>query len=132
VQHDIRRLTYIQGRARLDAVHTYSQEVHSLAVTQESHPPNEVLAALRSIRCTPFERSFLSRLHGCLDPEPKPVLFVDWDTQSPWMDLMEDVRDHYLLSQYVCLRSLGVFPAHQALLVLMLNLIRNHEPRSRM
>lgn len=32
---------------------------------------------------------------------PLGVLAMDWETVSPWMNLMSDIRDHYALAQYV-------------------------------
>jgi hypothetical protein len=75
-------------------------EVHPLPPLPETPTPDEdTLNALYAIKRTPFHNSFLSRLHGCHPAEPKKVISVDWDARAPWMDLMDDIRDHYLLSQ---------------------------------
>ncbi|KAF5316276.1 hypothetical protein D9619_006571 [Psilocybe cf. subviscida] len=59
-------------------------------------PPNpEVLNALYAIKTTPFSSSLLSRIHGTREHLPHNVLAVDWDTRTPWMDLMQDIHDHY-------------------------------------
>jgi len=56
---------------------------------------------LEEIQTTPFDHSFLSRLQG----EARGYTFsgliaVDWETITPWMSLMSDIRDHYGLAQY--------------------------------
>jgi hypothetical protein len=70
----------------------------------------QVIDALHSIKSTPYENSFLSRLTGVQHDETPAVFAVDWQTISPWMDLMSDVRDHYRISQLVqtCSRIKGV------------------------
>ncbi|PPQ72446.1 hypothetical protein CVT26_003775 [Gymnopilus dilepis] len=54
----------------------------------------EVLEALNSIENTPFENSFISRLHGAKEASPG-VIAVDWEARTPWMNLMMDIRDHF-------------------------------------
>ena len=61
----------------------------------------EVLDALYAIKTTPYESSFLSRLYGFNSYLQKNVIAVDWETRTPWMELMQDIRDHYTLSQCV-------------------------------
>ena len=61
----------------------------------------QVIDALHSIKSTPYENSFLSRLTSVQQDETPAVIAVDWQTISPWMDLMSDVRDHYRISQFV-------------------------------
>jgi hypothetical protein len=41
----------------------------------------------------------LSRLNGFV-VHRSPVVAADWDVRTPWMELMEDVRDHYALKLY--------------------------------
>ncbi|KDN47050.1 hypothetical protein RSAG8_03827, partial [Rhizoctonia solani AG-8 WAC10335] len=60
-------------------------------------PPQEVLDRLYAIKTTPLENSFASRLYGGQFSEPT-VFVQDWETMSPWMELMADVMDHYRLS----------------------------------
>jgi hypothetical protein len=75
-------------------------EARPLAPLATPPPPDPaVLAALHVIRSTPFEHSFLSRLHGAFVERPYNVISVDWATRAPWMDLMADVRDHYAVMQ---------------------------------
>jgi len=57
-----------------------------------------VLDALYAVQTTPYERCFLSRLHG-VRPERVPGLIaLDWEAHSPWMELMSDIREHYSLA----------------------------------
>ncbi|KAF8159861.1 hypothetical protein B0H34DRAFT_843548 [Crassisporium funariophilum] len=72
-------------------------------LTPLSPPPpppvnHEVLHALYDIKTTPFRCSFLSRLHGTRDLFPDGLVAVDWETRTPWMNLMADIRDHYTFS----------------------------------
>ncbi|CAE6402897.1 unnamed protein product [Rhizoctonia solani] len=60
-------------------------------------PPQDVLDRLYAIKTTPLENSFASRLYGGQFSEPT-VFFQDWETMSPWMELMADVMDHHRLS----------------------------------
>ncbi|CAE6527298.1 unnamed protein product [Rhizoctonia solani] len=60
-------------------------------------PPQEVLDGLYVIKVTPLENSFASRLYGGQFSEPT-IFFQDWETMSPWMELMADVMDHHRLS----------------------------------
>ncbi|EED85667.1 predicted protein [Postia placenta Mad-698-R] len=57
----------------------------------------QVLDALYAIKTTPYEHSFLSRMGGFQPPRAPDPIAVDWETRSPWMDLMADVREHYSL-----------------------------------
>jgi hypothetical protein len=62
---------------------------------------NEVLDALYNIKTTPFGHSFLSRLHGFRGFVPPGLVAVDWETRTPWMNVMADIREHYLFAQSV-------------------------------
>ncbi|KAJ4479685.1 hypothetical protein C8J55DRAFT_560838 [Lentinula edodes] len=64
-----------------------------LTATQLS---TETVDALCSIRKTLYGHSFASRLHGNHARTPG-LIHVDWDTKTPWMNLMEDIREHYQL-----------------------------------
>ncbi|KAI1793494.1 hypothetical protein LXA43DRAFT_218154 [Ganoderma leucocontextum] len=57
-----------------------------------------VLDALYAIRTTPYESSFLSRLQGFSPSRQPGVIAIDWDTRTPWMELMADIREHYSLA----------------------------------
>ncbi|KIP02737.1 hypothetical protein PHLGIDRAFT_78686 [Phlebiopsis gigantea 11061_1 CR5-6] len=57
----------------------------------------EVLEALYAITTTPYDNSFLSRIRGFQPSAKPPALAVDWESRTPWMDLMCDIRDHYSL-----------------------------------
>ncbi|KAG2142817.1 uncharacterized protein EDB93DRAFT_1241493 [Suillus bovinus] len=58
-------------------------------------PQSGILNLLKSIRTTPYETSFLSRLCGRRLSTDSGLVAVDWETRSPWMELMTDVREHY-------------------------------------
>lgn len=58
----------------------------------------EVLEALYSIQTTPVEHSFLSRLQGTMSTDSSGLIAVDWETVTPWMNLMADIREHYSLA----------------------------------
>jgi len=63
-----------------------------------------VIDALYSIKTTAYSNSFASRIYGnTISEEDSKVIAVDWETQSPWMDLMTDIMDHYSLAQCVFL-----------------------------
>lgn len=68
------------------------------SIRPSSHVNEEVIDALNSVITTPFETSFISRLQGTKSAwSPAPVA-VDWDTISPWMRLMSEVRQHFALA----------------------------------
>lgn len=71
------------------------QPVHTLPVN------SEVLEGLHDIRTTPYSSSFLSRLRGFQPTLQESILAVDWDNVTPWMDLMNDIREHYTFMQWV-------------------------------
>ncbi|KAA1468905.1 hypothetical protein DENSPDRAFT_547940 [Dentipellis sp. KUC8613] len=66
---------------------------------REPLPNPQVLDALYAIKTTPYESSFLSRLHGAyVDiPDSRQPVAVDYESQAPWMELMEDICMHYAL-----------------------------------
>ncbi|GAB1518443.1 hypothetical protein RhiTH_001502 [Rhizoctonia solani] len=66
-------------------------------VIEPPPPPREVLNGLYAIKSTPLENSFVSRLYGGHISSPM-VFFQDWETMSPWMELMSDVMNHHRLS----------------------------------
>lgn len=63
-------------------------------VKTHNDPPTEVLEALENIKSTRFENSFLSRIYGTIS-DNLGTLSVDWLSETPWMQLMSDVRDHH-------------------------------------
>lgn len=76
-------------------------EQQPLAPTRPSLPVNEqVLNSLNSIITTPYENSFLSRLQGtrAMKRSLAPIA-IDWETVSPWVRLMSDIRQHWGLSK---------------------------------
>ncbi|KAI0311360.1 hypothetical protein OF83DRAFT_1295445 [Amylostereum chailletii] len=56
-------------------------------------PDPAVLAALHSIRTTPYAHSLAARIRGFHD-RPPAVVAADWEARAPWMELMQDVRLH--------------------------------------
>ncbi|TFY72440.1 hypothetical protein EVG20_g559 [Dentipellis fragilis] len=66
---------------------------------RDPHLKPQILDALYAIKTTPYESSFLSRLHGAhvSTPDLHQPVAVDWESQAPWMELMEDIRMHYAL-----------------------------------
>lgn len=65
-------------------------------------PPNpQVISALYGIQSTHYDNSFASRLLGSTVPSrDQPVLILrDWESRAPWMDLMDDIQEHYSLKQ---------------------------------
>ena len=61
----------------------------------------QVLDALYAIQTTPYDNSFLSRIQGYSPCRESGIIAIDWETRTPWMELMQDIRDHYTLSQCV-------------------------------
>ncbi|KAG6840720.1 hypothetical protein C0991_004806 [Blastosporella zonata] len=76
-----------------------AESFEALPASRASIPPNpDVIDALHDIQTTPFASSFLSRLQGTRAPIPPTAIAIDWETMTPWMSLMRDIRDHYVLS----------------------------------
>jgi len=100
---------------------SYEGPVNVLPPTQPTPATNpHVVDALYSIKTTPYECSFLSRLSGVMQAETLGVIAVDWETVSPWMNLVNDLRAHYRIAQYV---SIICFPC--------IGLILDYQPRAR-
>ncbi|KAI8969382.1 hypothetical protein BD414DRAFT_503629 [Trametes punicea] len=57
-----------------------------------------VLETLHAVQTTPYECSFLSRLAGLYSSKQSGVIAVDWETRTPWMELMADIRAHHALA----------------------------------
>lgn len=76
-------------------------------------PAPSVLDALYAVQTTPYANSFASRLAGSSfvisnnEVENgnckyrRTYLHRDWEGQSPWMDLMDDIHEHHSLMQCV-------------------------------
>lgn len=63
-------------------------------------PPNAVVIdALEAIKTTPFASSFAARLLGHAVDETAGYIARDWNTRSPWMNLMDDIHEHHTLAQ---------------------------------
>lgn len=61
-------------------------------------PHPETIDTLYGIQTTTLETSFLARLQGTRTL-PITAIAIDWETITPWMNLMNDIREHYKLSQ---------------------------------
>jgi hypothetical protein len=90
-----RRGTDIQGLDFVD--HNCLTSVPPQLPPQQ--PPSGIFDSLKSIRTTPYETSFLSRLCGHRPSKDSGLVAVDWETRSPWIELMTDVRNHYSYAQ---------------------------------
>ncbi|PPQ71672.1 hypothetical protein CVT24_007825, partial [Panaeolus cyanescens] len=73
-------------------------QLSPLNVSADALPHPEVLDALYSITTTKFDNSFLSRIHGSGEAIEQNLLAVDWQTKTPWMNLLSDIREHYSLA----------------------------------
>ncbi|KAF8880191.1 hypothetical protein BD779DRAFT_1101417 [Infundibulicybe gibba] len=98
------RKTKLARERRRAGVAIVEPQVHGevvvpLPLVPPSIPPNSVvLDTLEAIQTTPFEHSFLSRLWGARGYCTPGLIAVDWETQTPWMKLMIDLRAHYRLA----------------------------------
>ena len=78
------------------------KELTLLSISPQNLPASkEVLDALYNIETTPYDHSFLSRLRGSRSFVPPGLVAVDSETRTPWMNLMADIREHYLFAQFV-------------------------------
>ncbi|OJA20444.1 hypothetical protein AZE42_05730 [Rhizopogon vesiculosus] len=89
--HRERHRTGVQGLNFVD-----SNSLTSLpAQLAPQSPSSGIFDSLNAIRTTHYETSFLSRLSGHRPSKYSGLIAVDWETRSPWMELMTDVREHY-------------------------------------
>ncbi|TFK25101.1 hypothetical protein FA15DRAFT_372502 [Coprinopsis marcescibilis] len=96
-------LDRVQNNSRNSGAHHSPQAIEThltpFTPTRPSIPVNnEVLDALNDITTTPFENSFLSRLQGTRAAMAPSAIYIDWETVTPWMNLMMDIREHYALA----------------------------------
>lgn len=75
-------------------------DLEPCSTTPSSEPNKETLDALNSIQKTPYESSFASRIFGNIQLVER-TLHRDWRTRTVWMDVMDDIKLHYALSQSV-------------------------------
>lgn len=99
-QGNLRSIVLADGQQRTPSC---DKPVTPLSVQHTSDASPDVLSALYSIRTTPYENSFLSRLRGIPPVQNRSCLAVDWANRTPWMDLMQDIRDHFRMLQSVSL-----------------------------
>ncbi|KAF8920108.1 hypothetical protein CPB85DRAFT_611553 [Mucidula mucida] len=90
------RLEYDEHKVNLPTIplHASLRECSTLPAELDNVLPGHVLNGLQGISTTPYRCSFLSRLEAG-PPNPGNTVAVDWDACSPWMSLMEDIRQHY-------------------------------------
>jgi len=80
---------------------TFASSSESQAVTSDALP--SICTGLYSLKRTPYANSFASRLYGFASPYPmvdsitERYIYRDWETQSPWVLLMNDVKAHHQL-----------------------------------
>ncbi|KAF8836824.1 hypothetical protein BDN67DRAFT_262320, partial [Paxillus ammoniavirescens] len=67
----------------------------TLAFPPSSSLPSTVLDSLKAIQTTRHENSFSARLCGHKPQKTPGLISVDWESRSPWMDLMDDIHAHY-------------------------------------
>ncbi|KAJ8583851.1 hypothetical protein M405DRAFT_854193 [Rhizopogon salebrosus TDB-379] len=95
----LRKLKLNRERHRAGVQGLNVVESSSLTSLPTQLPPESTLSAifdsLNSIRTTRCEMSFLSRLCGHKPSKDPGLIAVDWESRSPWMELMADVREHY-------------------------------------
>jgi hypothetical protein len=99
-------LTIVQERrtanVRQPTIIAPNKNLTVLTISPQNLPPSkEVIDTLNSIKTTPFAHSFLSRLRGFRGFAPPGLVAVDWETRTPWMNVMADIREHYLFAQSV-------------------------------
>lgn len=63
--------------------------------TLPNAPTNPALDLPMAVRTTPVEHSMYARLYGCYARPDAAAIAYDWETRTPWMSLLEDIRDHY-------------------------------------
>ncbi|KAJ3973127.1 hypothetical protein EV361DRAFT_970537 [Lentinula raphanica] len=68
--------------------------VEGLVELTDTPSNTETVEALENIRRTSYGSSFISRLYGN-HAHPPGLMHIDWDTETPWMKLMQDIREHY-------------------------------------
>lgn len=77
-----------------------TKDLEPFATIPTSEPNKETVDALYAIHRTPYESSFASRILGNIEPLGR-ILHRDWQTRTVWMDVMDDIKLHYALSQSV-------------------------------
>ena len=91
-----------KANVRQPTIKVPDKSLTPLSVSPQNLPASkEVLDTLYNIKTTPYNHSFLSRLRGFRGFVPPGLVAVDWETRTPWMNVMADIRDHYLFAQSV-------------------------------
>lgn len=95
-QRNLRSIILGAGR---DPVASTSKPVTPFTIPHSASPNTGTIDALYAIQTTPYGNSFLSRLQGAQSAQTRGCLAVDWENRTPWMDLMQDIRDHFFFLQ---------------------------------
>ncbi|KAG6333042.1 hypothetical protein ID866_6050 [Astraeus odoratus] len=104
VEHIImRKLELLRQRRKVnvrDPLETPSNNasLSPMEIPPASTAPLEVLDNLRAIQMTHYENSFASRLYGSKPLKTPGLIGIDWESHTPWMDLMDDIHEHYSIS----------------------------------
>jgi hypothetical protein len=118
----------------MNSAHTFPQERRKAGIRQSpvvaisgtslatldsppsSSPPSTVLDSLKAIQTTRHENSFAARLCGHKPQKTPGLISVDWESRSPWMNLMDDIHAHYSYAQSVSQIYLSCFHANTVIL----------------
>ncbi|KAI0331637.1 hypothetical protein GY45DRAFT_1345172 [Cubamyces sp. BRFM 1775] len=94
LQHRTLRKLVLSQKSSYES-HTSLTPIRLPRTTSTANP--QVIDALYAIQTTPYESSFLSRLQGLPLRRQDGVIAIDWETRTPWMELMSDIREHHTL-----------------------------------
>jgi hypothetical protein len=84
-----------------------SPTVSTDSLFESNHPgQTPVRKDAPDLQTTAYKNSFASRLYGftrslahssrdVVDDPPGTLIYVDWETDPPWLKLMKDIRRHY-------------------------------------
>ncbi|KAJ6580962.1 hypothetical protein B0H19DRAFT_489442 [Mycena capillaripes] len=94
VGQERRRVGYTETNISTSPPLNSTELLPSASIPLPEH--NSIIESLETIKTTPYENSFLARLHGVARGAAIPGLVsVDWETVTPWMSLMSDIQEHY-------------------------------------
>ncbi|KAF9219705.1 hypothetical protein BS17DRAFT_372672 [Gyrodon lividus] len=83
------------GIRQSPAVAISGSSLTTLDLPSSSSIPSTVLDSLKVIQTTHYENSFAARVCGHRPQKTPGLIAVDWESRSPWMDLMDDIHAHY-------------------------------------
>ncbi|KAI0947063.1 hypothetical protein AcV7_009599 [Taiwanofungus camphoratus] len=99
-----RKLTSLPSMLRREllggnAAHILNNPTMPLSAKRPAGAVNsQVIDVLCSMQTIHYQWSFLSRLLGFQPSTTSGAIAVDWETRSPWMQLMSDIREHFMLA----------------------------------